>query len=101
MPYLGLSTLKAINYRILAPRVRRGDGQPMDQALMYLVWRGVIFNMFYFESEDLKQTKLAEEDWQSVQMSVDIISSSPKRTRDENDESVSKRTCCDAMSKEV
>ena len=91
MPYLGLSTLKTIQYRNLAPRVRRGDGQPMDQALMHLVWRGVIFNLFYFESEDLKKAKLVEEDWQSVQLSANGVSSSPKRVRDGNDESVPKR----------
>ena len=73
----------------------------MNQALMHLVWRGVIFNLFYFESDDLKQTKLAEEDWQSVQVSADVVSSSPKRGRDGNDEPVSKRNCCDAISKEV
>lgn len=91
MPYLGLSALKTLHYRAIATRVHREDGQPMDQALMNLVWRGLIFNLFYFESEELKQTKLAEEDWESVQMSADGNSSSPKRVRDESDESAPKR----------
>ena len=91
MPYLGLSSLRGLYYRSLAPQVRRGDGQPMDQALMRLVWRGIVCNLFYFESEELKKTKLEEEDWQLVQMSADVISSSPKPIRDGNDQPVPKR----------
>ena len=33
---------------------------------MHAVWREIVLNMFYFESEEAKQVKLAEEDWESA-----------------------------------
>ena len=65
LPFLGLRVLENISYLDLAAQVRRGDGRALDEGLMKAVWRGVIFNMFYFEDENLKLKKVAEE---SVQL---------------------------------
>ena len=66
LPFLGLQVLPKISYVELAAKVRRGDGKLLDEGLMKAVWRGVVFNLFYFEEEGFKLNKLAEEDWTSV-----------------------------------
>ncbi|KAL8789240.1 MAG: hypothetical protein Q9195_006949 [Heterodermia aff. obscurata] len=63
LPFLGLDVLENINYLDLAAKVRRGDKKPVREGLMKAVWRGVIFNLFYFEDEELKLSKVAEEAW--------------------------------------
>ena len=68
LPFLGLRVLENISYLDLAAQIRRGDGMALDESLMKAVWRGVNFNMFYFEDEKLKLKKAGEEAWTSVQL---------------------------------
>lgn len=81
LPFLGLHVLKNISYLDVAAQVRRGDGKPLDEVLMKAVWRGVIFNMFYFEDEEFKLKKVAEEVWTSVQQPRTDVGGSPRRKR--------------------
>ena len=81
LPFLGLQVLKNIRYLDVAVGARRGDGKPLDEDLMKAVWRGVVFNMFYFEKEDVKLKKVAEEAWTSVQQLRADVSGSPSRKR--------------------
>ena len=80
VPFLGLEILENIRYLDLANNVRRGDGSVLDQELMHMVWRGVVFNLFYFETEEIKRAKLVEEDWPSAEpQAARTLSSSRKR----------------------
>ena len=80
LPFLGLHALKSISYLDLAKRVRLGDKEPIDEELMHAVWRGIVFNMFYFESDETKQEKILEEDWASANLlPAEDLSPSHKR----------------------
>ena len=81
LPFLGLQVLKNLNYLDVAEKVRRADEKPLDEGLMKAVWRGLILNMFYFEDEDLKMEKVAEEAWESVQQPTTEVGDSASRKR--------------------
>lgn len=81
LPFLGLHSLQSINYLEIAAQVRRGDKKPLDEELMHAVWRGLVLNMFHFEDEETKLQKLAEEDWASVIVQLDIGEPASQRHR--------------------
>ena len=83
LPFLGLKVLNNIHYLDLAGQVRRSDEKPLDEAMMKAIWRGLIFNMFYFEDEELKLKKVAEEAWTSVQQPTTDVGGSASRKLEE------------------